>query len=44
MDLHGSGSPINSHQVVMFEYNHKDIIVHGEDDSSIYRDESIQKM
>ncbi|XP_015161970.1 uncharacterized protein [Solanum tuberosum] len=41
MDPRGSGSPINSAPSCKFEHNHQEIIVHGEDDSPIYRDPSI---
>jgi len=33
--------PSTLHQVVKFEHNHQEIIVHGEDDLPIYRDLSI---
>jgi len=33
--------PSTLHQIIKFEYDHKEIIVHGEDDLSIYRDPSI---
>ncbi|KAH0681210.1 hypothetical protein KY284_022295 [Solanum tuberosum] len=36
--------PSTLHQVVNFEYDHQEIIVHGEDDLSIYRDPSIPYM
>ena len=32
--------PSTLHQVVKFEYNNQEIIVHGKDDSPIYRDPS----
>ncbi|KAK6780187.1 hypothetical protein RDI58_022371 [Solanum bulbocastanum] len=34
--------PSTLHQVVKFEYDHQEIIVHGEDNLPIYRDPSIQ--